>query len=251
MTMQVRATGNDGSAADRGRPWHRYVPLAALLAAAALAFAFDLHELISFETLHKHDQALREAVGARPVLSALAYVAGYALAVATALPAAVLMTVAGGYLFGIWLGGGLAVSGATLGALGVFLVARTSLGSRFGADTRPVFRKLRAGFQEDAWSYLFILRLLPLLPFMVVNVAAAVLGVRFRVYVITTVLGMLPGSFVYASVGNGLGTVIGQGTEPDLNLILQPTILGPLVALAVLALLPVAYKRLKGREAKS
>jgi uncharacterized membrane protein YdjX (TVP38/TMEM64 family) len=248
MTVQVRTTGDNESAADRGRPWHRYVPLAALLAAAALAFAFDLHELISFETLQEHDQTLRETVGARPVLSALAYVAGYALVVATALPAAVLMTVAGGYLFGIGLGGGLAVSGATLGALGVFLVARTSLGSRLGAGTRPVFRKLRAGFQEDAWSYLFILRLLPLLPFMVVNVAAAVLGVRFRVYMITTVLGMLPGSFVYASVGNGLGTIIGQGAEPDLNLILQPTILGPLVALAVLALLPVAYKRLKRRQ---
>jgi uncharacterized membrane protein YdjX (TVP38/TMEM64 family) len=229
-----------------GPRWRRYLPLAALAVAIAMAFAFDLHHLLSIETLRLHDEVLRNAVAARPELAAMAYTVGYALVVATALPAAVLMTVAGGYFFGIWLGGSLAVVGATLGALGVFLVARTSLGSRLFSGNGTIREKLRTGFQEDAWSYLFILRLLPLLPFVVVNVGAALLGVRLRVYAVATFLGMLPGSFVYASVGNGLGAIIAKGAEPELDLVLQPAILGPLLALAALALLPVAYKRWKG-----
>ena len=158
------------------------------------------------------------------------------------------MTVAGGYFFGIWLGGGLAVTGATVGAVGVFLVAGTSFGRRLGAGSSPLLARMRAGFRENAWSYLFILRLLPLLPFMVVNVVPALLGVRLRIFAPATFFGMLPGSFVYASVGNGLGAIMARGDKPNLDLMLQPEILGPLVGLAVLALLPVAYKTWKGRQ---
>lgn len=232
-----------------GPRWRRYLPLAVMAVAIVTGFALDLHHLLSFETLRQHREVLREAVADRPIMTALGYVGGFALVVATALPVIILMTVAGGYLFGIWLGGGLAVIGATLGAVGVFLVARTSLGGRLFSGTGSLHQKLRDGFKEDAWSYLFVLRLVPLLPFMVVNVMPALLGVRLQAFAITTFLGMLPGSFVYAGVGNGLGAIIAEGAEPGAELILQPAILGPLMALAALALLPVAYKRLKGRRA--
>jgi len=249
-SMQDRARATNDGAGRRAarRRWRRWGPLAGLGALIALAFAFDLHEMLGFETLQAHDRALRDAVGARPVLAALAYLVGYALVVATALPAAVLMTVAGGYLFGIWLGGGLAVIGSTLGAVGVFLVARTSLGRNLGAGMGPLAERLRAGFQKDAFSYLFVLRLLPVLPFMVASVVPALLGVRLKIFALATFLGMLPGSFVYAGVGNGLGAVIAAGDEPDLDIVLRPAVLGPLLGLAVLALLPVAYRKLKGRR---
>jgi len=235
-------------AADRRgkRRWRRYLPLAALVIASALAFAFDLHQLLSFETLQRHDRMLREAVADRPVSMAVGYTVAYALVVATALPAAVLMTITGGYLFGIWLGGSLAVTGATLGAVGVFLVAGTSFGRRLGAGTSPLLGRLRKGFQKDAFSYLFILRLLPVLPFVVASVVPALLGVSLRVFVLATVLGMLPGSFVYASVGNGLGAIIARGEEPTLDILREPEILAPLLGLAALALLPVVYRKLKG-----
>ncbi len=243
-------TEDTGDAANRRgkRRWRHYLPLAALVAASALAFAFDLHQLLGFETLQQHDQALREAVADRPVLMAVGYAVAYALVVATALPAAVLMTVAGGYLFGTWLGGSLAVTGATMGAVGVFLVAGTSFGRRLGAGAGTRLGRLRAGFQKNAFRYLFILRLLPVLPFLVASIVPALLGVSPRVFILATVLGMLPGSFVYASVGNGLGAIIAGGEEPDLDLLLEPEILGPLLALAALALLPVIYKKVKGRR---
>jgi uncharacterized membrane protein YdjX (TVP38/TMEM64 family) len=239
----------EGTADRQGkRRWRRYLPLAGLVVASALAFAFDLHQLLSFETLQQNDRALRDAVAGRPVSMAAGYTIAYALIVATALPAAVLMTVAGGYLFGIWLGGSLAVTGATIGAVGVFLVAGTSFGRRLGAGTSPLLGRMREGFQKNAFSYLFILRLLPLLPFLVASVVPALLGVSLRVFTLATVLGMIPGSFVYASVGNGLGAILARGEGPDLDILLEPEILGPLLGLAALALLPVLYRKLKGRR---
>jgi uncharacterized membrane protein YdjX (TVP38/TMEM64 family) len=247
-TMAEKAPHTAEGSADRQgrRRWRRYLPVVALIVASALAFAFDLHHLLSFETLQQHDRTLREAVADQPFLMAVGYTVAYALVVATALPAAVLMTVVGGYFFGIWLGGSLAVAGATMGAVGVFLVAGTSFGRRLGAGTSPLLERMRAGFQKDAFSYLFILRLLPILPFLVASVVPALLGVSLQVFTAATVLGMIPGSFVYASVGNGLGAIIARGDEPDLDILLEPEILGPLLGLAALALLPVIYKRLKG-----
>lgn len=249
MAMADETGGADDASAAGGkrRAWRRYWPLALLVAASGLAFAFDLHHLSSFETLERHDRVLRGAADSRPVAMAASYFLAFALVVATGLPAAIVMTVAGGYFFGIWLGAGLAVSASTLGAVCVFLVAGTAFGRRLGAGTGPLMSRLRAGFQADAWSYLVVLRLLPLLPFMVVNVAPALFGVRLRVFAFATFVGMLPGSIVYASVGNGLGAIMARGEEPDLDLILEPEILGPLLGLAVLALLPVAYKKWRGR----
>jgi len=246
MAEERPETGDEAADPRSKRRWRRYVPLAALVAASALAFAFDLHHLLSFETLQQHDRMLRDAVADRPFWTAVGYTVVYALVVATALPAAVLMTITGGYLFGIWLGGSLAVTGATLGAVGIFLVAGTSFGRRLGAGTSPRLERLRKGFQKDAFSYLFILRLLPILPFLVASVVAALFGVSFRIFVLATVLGMLPGSFVYAGVGNGLGAIITRGEEPNLDILLEPEILGPLLGLAALALLPVVYRKLQG-----
>jgi len=228
--------------------WRRLLPLALLILAAAVALASGLHELLGFDALQQHNRALRDAVEARPVLVAAGYVMVYIAAAATALPVAVFLTIVGGYLFGVWLGAALAVSAATVGAVAVFLAAGTSLGRYLGASTSPLVHRLRAGFQADEWSYLLVLRLLPLLPFTVVNVLPALLGVRLRVFVVTTFFGMLPGSFVYAGIGNGLGSIIARGDAPEVGTILEPTILVPLGGLAVLALLPLVVRRLQARR---
>jgi uncharacterized membrane protein YdjX (TVP38/TMEM64 family) len=247
MTADTEERHDDGTGT-RGRPRRlRYWPLVALVAVVGLSLVLDLPAFLSAETLETHGRAFREAVDDWPTLSALGYVAGYAAAVALAVPGVVVLAVAGGLLFGTWLGGTLAIAGATTGAIGVFLLARTAIGEAMGARSGPWLDRLREGFQENAWSYLVVLRVLPMCPFVVVNVGAAVLGVRLRTYALATFLGMLPGSFVYAGVGSGLGAVLADGGKPDPQIMLEPGILVPLLLLAILALLPVGYKWAKRR----
>ena len=102
---------------------------------------------------------------------------------------------------------------------------------------------MEAGFRENALSYLLALRLIPVFPFWLVNLVPALLGVPFRVYLIGTFVGIIPGTFIYASVGDGLGTVFAAGKRPDIDLIFMPEILLPVIGLALLALAPVAYKK--------
>jgi uncharacterized membrane protein YdjX (TVP38/TMEM64 family) len=107
---------------------------------------------------------------------------------------------------------------------------------------------MEEGFRQDALSYLLVLRLIPIFPFWLVNIVPAFLGVPLGTYVLGTFVGIIPGSFVYASVGNGLGAVFDAGGTPDLGIIFEPAILLPIVGLAVLALLPIAYRRFKARR---
>ncbi|HET6521997.1 MAG TPA: TVP38/TMEM64 family protein [Geminicoccaceae bacterium] len=239
------APGSRGSALIK-----RLLPLGVLLAAVVAFFALGLHEHIDFETLRRNRRQLLGLVEAWPLLAPLAYVAAYALVVALSLPGAAVMTIAGGFLFGLWLGTACVVVGATLGATAVFLVARTALGDFLRARAGPWLRRMEDGFRENAFSYLLFLRLIPLFPFWLVNLVPAFLGVPPRTYVAATLLGIIPGSLVYASVGNGLGAVFDQGGTPDLGVIFRPAILGPILGLAVLALLPVVYRRYKARRAR-
>lgn len=225
--------------------WQRWLPLGVIVALVGLAFAFDLHTYLTFETLREHDQALRRFVEGYPVLTALGFVLIYAAAVAVSLPGAVFLTIAGGFLFGIWLGTVLVVVSATAGAVAIFLIARTSLGEGLRRQAGPWLRRMQDGFNENALNYLLVLRLIPAFPFWIVNIVPAFLGVKLRDYTLATFFGIMPGSAVYVSVGNGLGAVIEAGDEPDLGIILQPAILIPILGLAALALLPVAYRKLQ------
>lgn len=225
--------------------WRRLLPLAALVAIAIAVYGSGLYRYASFEALQRHHRYLDELVDTHPALSALGFILVYTVATAVSIPGAVFLTIAGGFLFGMVWGAALAVIGASIGAIGVFLVARTSLGGWLRSTASPWLERMQKGFNENALSYLFVLRIVPLFPFWVVNIVPALLGVELRVYALATVIGIIPGALVFASVGSGLDKVIARGGEPDLDLILEPAILGPLLGLAALALLPVAYKRLK------
>jgi uncharacterized membrane protein YdjX (TVP38/TMEM64 family) len=140
------------------------------------------------------------------------------------------------------------VVGGTLGAVCVFLAARTAFGNLLRAKAGPALRRMEAGFRDSAFSYMLFLRLIPLFPFWLVNLVPAFLGVSLRTYVVATFVGVIPGALVYASLGNGLGAILDAGGEPDLGIVFQPNILLPLLALAVLALAPVAYKKFKAGQ---
>jgi uncharacterized membrane protein YdjX (TVP38/TMEM64 family) len=238
-----------GRAPPRGFSLRRMLPLGILLAGLVLFLVFDLDEYVTFEALHTYREELRDFVGANPVLAALLYSLAYIVVVAFSLPGGAVMTIAGGFLFGTLAATALTVVAATLGATVLFLVARTALGDPLRARAGPWLRKMEAGFRENAASYLLVLRLVPLFPFFVVNVVPAFLGVSLRDYVLYTFIGIIPGTFVFASVGAGLDSVFAAGESFTPASVLTPQVVIALVGLAALALIPVLYKawRRRGR----
>ena len=232
-------------------PWRRLAPVAVLAGLAAAVFGFGLDDYLTFETLRENRAALRGWVADHGAAAALAYVAIYAAATALSLPGAVFMTLAGGFLFGAALGAAYAVAAATLGATAIFLIARTALGDSLRSRAGPWMARLEEGFRGDALSYLLALRLIPLFPFWLVNLAPAVLGVPLRVFVAATAVGIVPGAFVFALAGAGLGGVFDSGESFSVGAVLTPEILAALAGLAALALAPALYKRAKARRRHS
>ena len=227
----------------------RLLPLAALALAVAAVFAFDLDRYLTFDALRENRAALTGFVAANGVLASAAYVLIYAAAVALSLPGGAVLTIGGGFLFGTVVGGALVVLAATVGATLLFLIAKTALGDPLRARAGPFLQKMEAGFQENALSYLLVLRLIPLFPFFIVNLVPAFLGVSLRTYVLATFVGIIPGTLVYASVGAGLGSVFDRAQQFSPASILTPQITVALVGLAMLALLPVVYRKLRARRA--
>jgi len=227
--------------------WLRLAPLAVLAAGLAAFFALGWHRYVSFEQIKLHRALLMEWVGHWGALAVVAYSLGYAVMVAFSIPGAALATILGGYLFGLWLGAAAAVIGATLGAVAVFLAARTALGALLKAKAGSAVGRMEAGFRRNAFNYLLVLRLVPVFPFWLVNLVAAFSGVGPSTFALATLIGIVPGSLVFASVGNGLGALLDQGKTPDLTIVFQWEILLPILGLALLALLPVAIKWTKRR----
>jgi uncharacterized membrane protein YdjX (TVP38/TMEM64 family) len=228
----------------------RFVPLGILLLAGALAMAFGGHRYLTFAALAENREWLVELVARASAASAVVFILIYAGLVALSFPAAELLTIAGGFLFGRWLGTAYVVIGATFGATILFLAARAGLAG-LAARAGPWARRFEAGFRDNALNYLLVLRLIPVFPFWLVNLVAGAVGLRLWVYVLGTFIGIIPGTFIYASLGTGLGALVATGRPPGLAILFQPGVLLPLLGLVALALLPVAYKRWRahtGRE---
>ncbi len=229
--------------------WRRLLPLAVLAVGLVTVFALDLHRYLSFEALAGQRAQLQALVAGQPALMLAGFVAVYALVAALAVPGASLLTVAGGFLFGAWLGTGATVVGATAGATMLFLAARSALGQGLRARAGGVVERVRKGFAENAFLYLLSLRLMPVLPFFLVNLVPAFVGVRLSTYVAATALGILPATFVYSLIGAGLGRTLDAGGTPNLSLLAQPELLAALVGLGLLALVPAVVRSWRGRRA--
>ena len=227
----------------------RFLPLAAILAGIAIAYGLGLHRYLTFDQLRTHHDALIRLVDDHPVLAPLAYMAVYALAVAMSLPGAVLLTLTGGFLFGTVLGTALTVIAATAGATLLFLAARTAVGDFLRARAQSALGRMEAGFRRNAFSYLLVLRLVPLFPFFIVNLVPAFLGVRLSTFVGATLIGIVPATVVFTLAGCGLGSILEAGGEFSLSNVLTPQMIAALCGLALLALVPVLYKRFAAKEA--
>jgi uncharacterized membrane protein YdjX (TVP38/TMEM64 family) len=217
-----------------------------LLAAAGLFLTVrltGLSDYLSLEALRIHREVLTAWVSAHLVLAALAYVAIYTLAVAFSLPGALFLTLAGGFLFGGVLGTVLTVVGATIGAVAIFLFAKTLFGEKALDRFGPPAAKLADGIRQNAGSYLLVLRLVPLFPFFLVNLVPAFVGVPLSTYALTTFFGIIPGTAVFSLAGAGLGSVLDQGGAITAASILTPQIIGGLCGLAVLSLAAIPIRK--------
>jgi uncharacterized membrane protein YdjX (TVP38/TMEM64 family) len=220
-----------------------------LLAMLAVAWIVGASEHINWATFARNQAALAGWVASHPILAPLGYLLLYAAAVLLSLPESAVLTVAGGLLFGTLSGGLLAVIGSSAGAIALFLAVRYHLADAIAARRSRFLDAIRTSLHRDGFSYLLAIRLVPAFPFWLVNLAAALSGMRLLPYGAATVIGVIPATFVFASIGDGLGETLAAGDQPDFSVIFSPRILGPLVALAVLSLLPVAWRRWKRSDA--
>lgn len=222
----------------------RYLPLLVIIVVATVA-ATTLRNDLNFDVLRANRAALIAFRDAHYALTALSLIVAYTVIVAFSLPGATIATLAGGFLFGVFPGVLCNLTGATLGATLIFLAARCGLGERLAArldasDGR--MKRVMVGIHDNELSFLFLIRLVPMVPFFVANLVPALVGVSLARFVFTTFFGIIPGALVYTWVGAGLGDVFASGETPDLTVIFKPQILGPILALCVLALAPVVLK---------
>lgn len=226
----------------------RYGPLLLLVVAVVAVFASGAGRYLSLEALRANESLLRGFVADNLALSLLIFVGVYAAATAVSIPGALFLTLAGGFLFGTWIGGSATVVGATVGAILVFAIVRTSLGAALRERAEASGGRLKAvmdGVRDGAFGYILTLRLIPLAPFWLVNVASALANAPLPAYALATLIGIMPATFIYSSVGAGIGQVLARGGEPNLKIIFEPYVLGPLVALGLLSLGTTLFQRLR------
>jgi uncharacterized membrane protein YdjX (TVP38/TMEM64 family) len=248
--------------AGRRRWLLRLLPLAGLALAAVAFFATGLHESIGMEALMARRDQLRGFVEARPLATALGYMTVYILFVSLSLPGAWWLSVMGGFLFGWALGGALAVVAATIGAVLIFLAARTSVGEAIVRRAGPRLTRFLAAFRRDAFSYLLIMRLLPVIPFWVNNLAPALVGARLSNFAAATFIGIIPVTFAFAFAGEGLDALMAEERTdqaacraaghrecpPSLSIedLITPQLLIAVAVISALSLLPVLFRRQLG-----
>ncbi len=233
------------------RRLRRLIPVLVVVALLVALFVSGLHRQISFESLQAHHSELGALVEGNLALAVVVYVLAYAFLTGISFPAASLVTLLGGFLFGWLLGTILTVVAATAGATAVFLVARTSFGEALWERVKPFAGRMEEGFRDGEFNYLLFLRLLPVFPFWVVNLLPAFLGVKTGMYMLTTFIGIIPGTTVYNVIGDGLGEVFESGGEFSLENAVSTEIVLGLAGLAVIALVPVAARKLKARRQDS
>lgn len=224
----------------------RYIPVAVVFIAFTVFFVGGFQDVLSFETLAQNRADILAWTAANQVLAVAAFIALYVVVVSLSLPGGMVLTLAGGFVFGGSLAAAYVVMGATMGATVIFLAARYAFADLFQDRVGTNMAKMKDGFRKNAFSYLLFLRLVPVFPFWLVNLVPALLDVKIGTYVVATFFGIIPGTFVYAHVGAGLGEVFEQGGTPNLGIIFEPGVLYPILGLAALSLVPIIYKKIKG-----
>lgn len=226
----------------------RFIPIIMLIILLFISVYFRWYEYLSFESIKQNRDLLLLWKEQHYLLSILIFMIVYILSVSVSIPGATFITIVGGFLYGLIWGTLFVVISATIGAIIVFMAVHTALAPVLKKRANKWLKKMEQGFRENAFQYLLILRLIPLFPFWLVNIVPAILNVPLRTFFTATLLGIIPGSFVYVSVGHGLNQLFAENKTPDLGIIFTPPILIPLIGLSLLALVPVIYKKYKAKN---
>lgn len=244
----------------------RFLPVAILIAVMATVFGTGLHDYLSLKQLALHLEELRSFIESNHLVAIGIYILLYIAIAALSIPGGLIVTVAGGLLFGWFIGTLATVIGATIGATLLFLIARSSFGEPLRERAGPWLSQFQQGFEQDAFNYLLFLRLVPAFPFWLVNLAPAFLGVKLWTYITTTFIGIIPGTLAFAYTGYGLESVIRsqkqayenciaeKGSEAGCSFTLEASslvtkeIIIAFILLSVMALLPVLIKRLRNKR---
>lgn len=224
----------------------RFGPAVLVLLLIAAFFVLRLDRYVSLDELRARREALDAAVAAHPALSLGVYLAAYIVLVGVSLPVALVLTLTGGFLFGPLVGGLAAAAGCTLGACVIFLICRTAMGDVLRRQAGSRAAKLEQGLRKDAFFYLLTLRLIPLVPFWLANLAAGLVAIPLRTFLAATFIGILPVSVVYATLGSDLHAVFQRGEPINPHTFIQPQVLLPLLAIAALSLAPLVVRRMRG-----
>lgn len=244
---------DDGEAEGRKSGLLRYAPVLLVLVGLGLGYAFGLQDYLSLGFLAEQRQVLRAYVDANLLWSALLFFCAYILAVAFSFPAASVLTIFGGFLFGWMIGGALVAVGATIGASILFLATRSAFGGFLRHRVDGALKTLADGFRENAFGYLFAIRLAPVFPFFVVNIAAALFDISLGRFVAATFFGILPGTFAYAYLGQGVDSVLvaaqESGREAQISDLVTREITLAFFALAFVALIPTILRQVRKRGA--
>ena len=231
----------------------RLWPLAVLGLLISAAGLSGVTRYLNLQALQAHEAVLRSFIGEHLLLSLVAFMALYAASTAASLPGASILTLAGGFLFGTWVGGAATVAVATVGAVLVFYAVRTSLGETLRGKAERDGGRLKSmmdGIRDGAFGYILTLRLMPVAPFWLVNVAAGAAHAPVRSYTLATFLGIMPATFIFSGIGAGLGAVLARGGEPDLRIFAQPAVILPLAALGLLSLVTTLVRGHLARRRK-
>lgn len=248
-TGHALTDGNGETGRQQASALRRFAPILLLLFGLVFGYAMGWHRYLSLEFLAESRESLQAMAAAHPVAGPVLFFVVYALAVAFSFPAASILTIFAGFLFGWLLAGVLVAFSATVGATALFLAARSAFGDTLRHRVGPRVRKLADGFEKDAFSYLLVLRLAPVFPFFVMNIAPALFNVPLRTYVVATFIGILPGTFAYAWLGQGVGSVLDSaaaaGEEVSVADLVTPEITVAFAALALVAAIPPVIRRMR------
>ncbi len=234
--------GNNAGGAPSNSRWLKAAILLVFTAGFAAFFIFGGAQWLNLETIKIHRAELLQFTANNYFTMLLLSVLVYAAATALSIPGALLLSLTVGFLFGRWVGTLVIVLAATVGATLVFIAARYLFAEAAQRKAGGLAKKMIEGFKENAFNYLLFLRLVPLFPFWLVNLVPAFTPIRVRTYVAATALGIIPGSFVFANLGQSLGRI------ESIEQLVSGEILAALALLGLFALIPIAVNRLKTKR---
>jgi uncharacterized membrane protein YdjX (TVP38/TMEM64 family) len=223
----------------------KWIPFLVIVILMLIAYFSGILHYFSFAKLQMHRHTIVAFVTEHWVVSPLLFIFLYIIVAALSLPVGVFLSLLGGFLFTQPFSTLYIVIGATIGASFIFLAAKTALADLLKQKASKFLPKIEAGFRENGVSYLLFLRLVPLFPFWLVNLAPAFLGVRLRTFVWTTFVGIIPGAFVFAQAGAGLGAILDANQGFSIDGIFNWQVKIALIALGIFALIPIVVKKMR------